>query len=149
MGDTIYFDRLRDDSGKYRAQYASIKGVDNKPVTENVGYNDLSADVVNVARNSSKPSVFLVLLGLLAMLYLYQTFSPDPLPIPMPEAVKNLLNKNEATNVYELPQFSCQGKQYCSQMVSCAEAKFYLKNCPNVKIDGNGDGMPCEKQWCG
>ena len=23
-----------------------------------------------------------------------------------------------------------------------------LKNCPGVKMDGNGDGVPCEKQWC-
>ena len=46
------------------------------------------------------------------------------------------------------PRFACQGKQYCSQMTSCEEATFYLKNCPNVKIDGDGDGIPCEEQWC-
>ncbi len=33
-------------------------------------------------------------------------------------------------------------------MTSCKEARFYLKNCPNVKIDGNNDGVPCESQWC-
>lgn len=43
---------------------------------------------------------------------------------------------------------SCSGKIYCSQMTSCAEAKFYLRNCPGTKIDGNYDGVPCEKQWC-
>ncbi|MBM5432740.1 cold shock domain-containing protein [Vibrio parahaemolyticus] len=45
--------------------------------------------------------------------------------------------------------FSCQGKTYCSEMVSCNEAKFYLSNCPNVKIDGDNDGIPCESQFCG
>jgi hypothetical protein len=45
-------------------------------------------------------------------------------------------------------QFTCDGRTYCSQMHSCAEAKFFLKNCPNVKMDGNHDGIPCEKQWC-
>ncbi len=46
-------------------------------------------------------------------------------------------------------QFSCRGKTHCSQMTSCEEAIFYLRNCPGVQIDGNNDGVPCEKQWCG
>lgn len=46
------------------------------------------------------------------------------------------------------PEYKCEGKIYCSQMTSCEEAKFYLKNCPGVKIDGDGDGIPCESQWC-
>lgn len=45
-------------------------------------------------------------------------------------------------------QFKCDGRTYCSQMTSCAEAKFFLKYCPGVKMDGNNDGVPCEKQWC-
>jgi len=44
--------------------------------------------------------------------------------------------------------FKCDGRQYCSQMTSCEEATFFLNNCPNPKMDGNGDGVPCEKQWC-
>jgi endonuclease YncB( thermonuclease family) len=38
----------------------------------------------------------------------------------------------------------CGGKRYCSQMVSCEEATFYLKQCGNKKLDKNGDGVPCE-----
>ena len=45
-------------------------------------------------------------------------------------------------------QFKCDGRIYCSQMTSCAEAKFFLANCPGTKMDGNNDGVPCEKQWC-
>ena len=41
--------------------------------------------------------------------------------------------------------YQCEGKQHCSQM-TCKEARFYIKNCPNVKIDGDGDGIPCEQQ---
>jgi cold shock CspA family protein len=44
--------------------------------------------------------------------------------------------------------FTCDGRTYCSQMTSCTEAKFFLKNCPNTKMDGNNDGTPCEQQWC-
>ena len=44
--------------------------------------------------------------------------------------------------------FRCDGRKYCSQMTSCAEAKYFLASCPGVKMDGNGNGTPCEKQWC-
>lgn len=43
--------------------------------------------------------------------------------------------------------YKCEGKRYCSEM-TCKEARFYVKNCPNVEIDGDGDGKPCEQQ-CG
>ncbi|MEP7208642.1 MAG: excalibur calcium-binding domain-containing protein [Casimicrobiaceae bacterium] len=33
-------------------------------------------------------------------------------------------------------------------MTSCAEATYFLNHCPGTKMDGNGDGIPCEKQWC-
>ena len=49
---------------------------------------------------------------------------------------------------YEEMGFSCEGKTHCSQMISCDEAKYYLAHCPNVKIDGNNDGEPCESQLC-
>ena len=45
-------------------------------------------------------------------------------------------------------KFSCEGKVYCSQMSSCQEAKFYINNCEGTKMDGNNDGVPCERQWC-
>jgi cold shock CspA family protein len=44
--------------------------------------------------------------------------------------------------------YRCDGRIYCSQMTSCAEATFFLQNCPGVKMDGDGDGVPCEQQWC-
>jgi hypothetical protein len=44
--------------------------------------------------------------------------------------------------------FSCDGRQYCSQMRSCDEAKYFLANCPGAKMDGDKNGIPCEKQWC-
>ncbi|HBY64582.1 MAG TPA: cold-shock protein [Solibacterales bacterium] len=44
--------------------------------------------------------------------------------------------------------FRCDGRTHCSQMTSCEEAKFFLKNCPGTKMDGDGDGVPCEMQWC-
>jgi len=40
--------------------------------------------------------------------------------------------------------FHCDGRQYCSQMHSRAEAEYFLRNCPDTKMDGDHDGIPCE-----
>ena len=42
----------------------------------------------------------------------------------------------------------CDGRLHCSQMNSCDEAVWFLRNCPGVRMDGNRDGVPCEQQWC-
>ncbi|MBU1282834.1 MAG: excalibur calcium-binding domain-containing protein [Gammaproteobacteria bacterium] len=40
--------------------------------------------------------------------------------------------------------FFCDGRQHCSQMRSRAEAEYFVRNCPNTKMDGDHDGVPCE-----
>ncbi|MGN0857816.1 MAG: excalibur calcium-binding domain-containing protein, partial [Stenotrophomonas sp.] len=30
----------------------------------------------------------------------------------------------------------------------CEEARYFLRHCPNTKMDGDGDGVPCEQQLC-
>jgi len=42
----------------------------------------------------------------------------------------------------------CDGRTHCSQMRSCEEATWFLKNCPGVEMDGDHDGVPCQQQWC-
>jgi cold shock CspA family protein len=44
--------------------------------------------------------------------------------------------------------FRCDGRTHCSQMTSCAEARYFLKHCPGAQMDGDGDREPCEQQWC-
>jgi len=44
--------------------------------------------------------------------------------------------------------FKCDGRNMCSQMTSCREATLFLQNCPGTQMDGNGDSVPCEQQWC-
>ena len=46
------------------------------------------------------------------------------------------------------PGLACGGKKYCSEMVSCEEARHYLAQCGIKTLDGDGDGVPCEK-LCG
>ncbi|MBA7847032.1 excalibur calcium-binding domain-containing protein [Klebsiella sp. RHBSTW-00484] len=44
--------------------------------------------------------------------------------------------------------YECDGRQYCSEMKSCDEARWVARNCPDVRMDGDRDGNPCEN-WCG
>lgn len=44
--------------------------------------------------------------------------------------------------------FKCDGRTHCSQMTSCTEATYFIEHCPNTKMDGDDDGVPCESQWC-
>ena len=61
-------------------------------------------------------------------------------PETQPEQVASFLSDQSS------PQYSCDGREYCSQMTSCEEAEYFLRNCPGVKMDGNDDGIPCERQ---
>lgn len=40
--------------------------------------------------------------------------------------------------------FRCDGRQYCGQMTSRAEAEYFLQHCPDTRMDGDDDGIPCE-----
>ena len=44
-------------------------------------------------------------------------------------------------------KFKCDGREYCGQMNSYEEAKYFIHNCPNTKMDGDNDGIPCERQF--
>ena len=67
-----------------------------------------------------------------------ETWNNAPSPLRTTPAPAPLITNN----------YRCDGRQHCSQMTSCAEATFFLKSCPNTKMDGDMDGIPCEEQWC-
>ena len=74
--------------------------------------------------------------------------------------IQDFLHRNELTNQPVIQEtlkiantqavssnpnhFQCDGRTHCSQLRSYEEAVFFLRNCPNVKMDGNNDGEPCE-----
>ncbi|MCY7295592.1 cold shock domain-containing protein [Alteromonas sp. a30] len=108
-----------------------------------------------------------VLLPLLIWVYM-ELISPIIQPTQAPQESEDYLSVNSGVNNQPRPslapqfsnqdassyraqqnsQFRCEGKQYCSDMNSCEEALFYLNHCPNVKIDGDNDGKPCERRLC-
>jgi hypothetical protein len=38
----------------------------------------------------------------------------------------------------------CDAPKTCGQITSCDEAKFYVQICGLSRLDGDGDGAPCE-----
>ena len=52
--------------------------------------------------------------------------------------------KRGSVSATEGEPFECGEKRYCKEMSSCAEAKFHLASCGLTKLDGDGDGTPCE-----
>lgn len=94
-----------------------------------------------------KKLILLVLVGVAG----WQIYAKQSVPV-ITNADLKLLNEPTKSSVlapvsYE-QNYSCDGRQYCSQMKSCEEATFFIENCPNTKMDGNHDGVPCERQWC-
>ena len=122
IGDIIHFVVTTENNGKKKATNAKIEGVNKKNKYRNIVFN-----------------LIILVTIILGSIHSYQSYINDK-PL-IPEPIKNIF-------IEDFTGYSCQGKHYCSEMVSCKEARFYLKNCPNVKIDGNNDGEPCESQWC-
>ena len=67
------------------------------------------------------------------------------LTIPKRKIVKarHIVNTHKTKKRYR-----CDGRTWCSQMTSCEEATFFSHHCSST-MDGDGDGIPCESQWCG
>ena len=70
----------------------------------------------------------------------YETDQIDKTPIPYKDA------KSEPVKI-NLKTYRCDKRKYCSQMRSYEEAKYFLDHCRGVKMDGDGDGIPCERQF--
>ncbi len=85
-----------------------------------------------------KKSVWQGVVNKISSLFSFANWGADTKP-----KANAVASTEKPTSVY-----TCQGKTRCPEMTSCEEAKFYQKNCPNVKLNGDKNGIPCKKQWC-
>ncbi|MBF7728533.1 excalibur calcium-binding domain-containing protein [Pseudomonas sp. N040] len=69
--------------------------------------------------------------------------APQPSFLPLGAAPAAVRSSAKAAESYH-----CDGRTHCSQMHSCEEAMYFLRNCPGTQMDGEADGIPCERQWC-
>lgn len=64
-----------------------------------------------------------------------------------PQESESLQVQNVVSSPQPQQNFSCDGREHCSQMRSYEEAVYFNQHCPNTKMDGDGDGIPCESQF--
>ena len=145
IGDFIYFEVEKQDNGKSRAVNCRIEGVAAKAAPKHKQ---------RLHRNTSAPKnkfvLLFIIIGIGAFSYQRLGLSPTRTPIQQTPSIttpsKPLLNRafsDTDTNINS--QFSCDGRQHCSQMTSRAEAVYFINHCPNTKMDGDRDGIPCER----
>ena len=134
IGEQLTFEVETDTAGKSRATNLLCP---NRPAVPSVRQH-------SAKRHGETPSVFGVAISIFVVcaicLYIYSEVSSHA---SSQTSVADQLNNQSNSSA-----FSCDGRTHCSQMSSCTEATFFLRNCPNVEMDGNGDGVPCEQQWC-
>lgn len=140
QGDFIYFETENQANGKIRAVNCRIEGVAAKSITKR--------NVPRMHKKSSAPTSKIVttLAIVLIAVFAYQrlNISPDSKPIQHMQTKPNITLSDKTISSSRSTQFTCDGRQHCSQMTSRAEAEFFTLQCPNTKMDGDRDGIPCE-----
>ncbi len=154
IGDVIHYQIGFDAKGKTRAVNAKIEGVSQaltltpleharKAPRSSTAYERPHRNLTTrVSKPQKRFSLFPVLIVIVAAIFVYNKFSKEQTFI---NQVKTPIVETQP--VEQTEQFQCQGKVWCSQMSSYEEAVFYLRNCPGTKMDGDGDGDPCEQQF--
>jgi hypothetical protein len=86
----------------------------------------------------------LLVLLLLALIG-YQILKPEPqyTSIKRIQSTPEIIEHAKVRSI-KAPNFHCDGRRYCSQMTSREEAEYFLRNCPDTRMDGDHDGIPCE-----
>lgn len=144
-GDTIYFHVTRDNKGKTKAVDAVIEGA--APVKRTRSPRPKQSYQGRSSRSRWKFTMLCLVLIVVIGSTLYKRFQSTGRQILPPSLnISNFIGSSTSSSSSK--QYRCSGKTHCSQMTSCAEAKFYIRNCPNTRMDGDRDGIPCERQWC-
>jgi cold shock CspA family protein len=140
VGDFIYFEVEKQANGKSCAVNCRIEGVTAKAV-----HSHRPRVHKNTSVAKSKVVIILAVIAIGAFGYQRLGLSTATTPaqyIPNTTAPSgSLLNRAfPESNA----NFSCDGREHCSEMTSRAEAEYFTKHCPNTKMDGDRDGIPCE-----
>lgn len=89
----------------------------------------------------------IVIVGLVYMIYgKYQRAQLANQPAVQIQQVATPANSNPSSSSNSSSgHYTCDGRVHCSQMNSREEARWFVRNCPGTKMDGNHDGEPCER----
>ena len=137
-GDTIFFYVQTDTKGKTKAVDAILEGV--APIVKKTPYRPQRHYKEHRTKNSFGIFVLCIALFIGAGGTIFNYFKSGD--------VQRVSANTQHFSTSHSSQYTCAGKIHCSQMGSCEEATFYQQNCPGTKMDGDGDGIPCERQLC-
>lgn len=98
-------------------------------------------------RSFLRPALTLAIVAALGG-YGYSRHARQVMPPPAALEQVSMQTATATSPVDDTARSRCDGRTHCSQMTSCAEAKFFLSSCPGTQMDGDNDGVPCEGQWC-
>lgn len=151
VGETLIFELGRGKDGKPQAVNVYRQAI-GKPSTRSgtqpaTHQRTYSRDQSRSRSSTRSPFTTLITLAILIALGAFAYKKYDQ--YASRSRAQAIAAPQEAANFDPSPtSFRCDGRKHCSQMTSCTEAKFFLKNCPGTQMDGNHDGVPCEQQWC-
>jgi len=148
VGDTIYFEVATQPDGKTKAVNCRIEGVAELKAP----YQKHNQQPYRMAKSNFVSSFLgkVASIALIAALCFYafnkyNTHSSSQTPVITNDDLDTF---DETYPKIVIPKnthnFTCDGRQYCTEMRSREEAVFFINNCPNTKMDGDGDGDPCE-----
>ena len=157
VGDTIYFEVATQPDGKTKAVNCRIEGVAALKVTpkksnhHRVAKSNFTDSFLGKVASIS----IIAVLGFIAVNKYSHYKSNEQFNNNTPVITNaDLATFDEQYPKIVIPKvvipknkqnFTCDGRQHCSQMTSRAEAIFFINNCPNTKMDGDRDGDPCER----
>jgi len=153
VGDTIYFEVATQPDGKTKAINCRIEGVTELKAP----YQKHNQQPYRIAKSNFASSFLgkvasisiIAVLGFVAV-NKYNHYKTNEQFNSQTPVITNadLATFDEKYPKVVIPKntqnFTCDGRQYCTEMRSREEAVFFINNCPNTKMDGDGDGKPCE-----
>lgn len=154
IGEKLKFSIVHDNNGRMRAENIvrlDIKIEENKDLTSKKTSSNLRKNYRNQSTKSSFNFISLLIGFLIVSIFLI-IFVPFISGIYKRETLKTqVVEPNvKVSTIHDsstASQYSCDGRTYCNQMTSHEEALFFINNCPGTKMDGDGDGDPCEDQF--
>jgi cold shock CspA family protein len=148
VGDTIFYELHTDANGKSKAVNAQIEGLLTSKENPRKNQNNTrrNRDYKKSSTNLSTAIRLIFLFAIIVVFAVNKYQSTKETRHSTPTIVNDSFSSPLATQ--SQTQYSCQGKTYCSEMSSCEEAVFYQSHCSGTKMDGDGDGVPCE-DMCG
>ncbi|WP_448970939.1 excalibur calcium-binding domain-containing protein [Neisseria sp.] len=148
INEAVGFEVVSDDKGRFSAQQIRYL---NQERAVSPGYRkkhrkdeESPTSIVQVVLSLLVGLLLVSAIGYKAYQYVSEKLTPKQENTPVKTQVLPEIKRQQPDS----SPYRCDGRQHCSQMTSCEEAKWFVRNCSDTKMDGDGDGIPCEDK-CG